>query len=481
MTAGNSFIDVLVVDDEEDICDLVSGILSDNGYSTRTAFGYGEAINEIEKKIPQLVILDVWLGAGDRDGIRLLQYAKSQSSHLPVIMISGHSTIDTAVIAIQKGAYDFIEKPFESSRLLVSVAKALSSANLQKENENLRIKAKVTDRVLGCSANVREINSFIERVAPLNGRCLITGHRCSDKEDIARKIHNLSPRAQAQFVPINCAQCEVRYLELELFGSEILVDDKQQISRGLLEQTDGGTLFIDNIDSLPHEVQRRLLNTFISNSFIRVGGKQTSRLQLNSRIIAGTSKALVDAVNEGTFSRELYYHIGVNKINVLPLNKRIIDIPILIQHYLNLMSTMYSVPNISIEPDAMAILKNYNWDHDMVELRGAVDWIFSQVVSKLDKSMVVYKSDLPPNMINSSLTSNVNDANCANSSQLANKQVMQYNSIFDLGIREAKEQFEREYYTSQLKKYAGNIQRTSEIIGMDRSALYRRLKYLKIK
>ncbi len=482
MVAGNAFIDTLVVDDEEDICELVSGILSDNGYSTRTAFGYGEAIKEIEKKIPQLVILDVWLGEGDRDGIRLLQYAKAQNPHLPVIMMSGHGTIDTAVTAIQKGAYDFIEKPFEPSRLLVSVSKALESASLQKENESLKVKAKVTDSVLGSSSNVREINLFIERVAPLNGRCLITGHKCSDKEDIARKIHNSSPRVQAQFCSINCSQCDARYLELELFGSEILMDDKAQISRGLLEQTNGGTLFIDNIESLPHEVQFRLLNAFISNSYIRVGGKQSSQLPLNSRVIAGTSINLVDAVNDGVFNKELYYHIGVNKVSILPLNKRVNDIPILIQHYLNQMSAMYSVPNVTIDPSVVAILKGYNWQNDMVELRSVVDWIFSQVISRHDKTMTVYKSDLPPNMLTSSPVSSVAFTDYGNgATQSVNSSIVKDSSIFDLGIKEAKERFEREYYVSQLKKYAGNIQRTSEIIGMDRSALYRRLKHLKIK
>ena len=474
--SGNSFINILVVDDEQDICELVSDILSDDGYTTQTASSYGDAITAINSKAFQLVILDVWLGEGDRDGLRLLQYIKEQNTIIPVIMMSGHGTINTAVVAIQQGAYDFIEKPFEPSRLLISVSKALESASLQHENATLKVRAKVTDFVLGNSPNVREINSFIERVAPLNGRCLIVGHKCSDKEDIAHKIHNASPRKYAQFCSINCLQCEPQYLELELFGSEITVSDQLQIRRGLFEKANNGTLFIDNIDVIPADLQNKLLTTFISRSFIRIGGIHSATLPLNSRIIFGTSINLEDKVSHDEFNRELYYQIGVNKVSILPLSKRINDIPILMQYYLNQLSLIRSSPKIVIDLKAEKILKSYSWPNDMIELRSVVDWIFSHVTAKTDNrysscvdTITVKQSDLPSSV--TGIPPEQTDATQFNRSD----------TIFNLEIKDAKEQFEREYYVAQLKKYAGNIQRVSKIIGMDRSALYRRLKRLQIK
>ena len=470
MISENSFINILIVDDEEDICELVSEILSDEGYSTRVASGYGSAVTSFEQKVPQLVILDVWLGDSDKDGIRLLQYIKAQNPYVPVIMMSGHGTIDVAVSAIQLGAYDFIEKPFESSRLCVSVSKALQSATLQKENENLKIKAKVTDYVLGVSQNVQDINASIERIAPLNGRCLIFGNKFSDKEDVARKIHNSSFRAQGQFSSINCAKCEPRYLELELLGSEVLTEDKTLVNRGLFDKTSSGTLFLDNIETMPYDVQEILLNVCIANSFVRIGGKSASPISLSSRIICGTSVDLKDMVNNGQFIKELYYHINVNKINILPLCKRPDDIPVLIKYYLNQMSKMYSIPEIRIDSDIMDILQSYKWERDVVELKSVADQIFLRVMAHSDKSMTVHKSDLPENIIKAipiSMQSKLEiPCDC---------------NVFDLKIKEAKECFEREYYRAQLRKYAGNIQRMSDLIGIDRSALYRRLKHLKIK
>ena len=253
-----------------------------------------------------------------------------------------------------------------------------------------------------------------------------------------------------------------------MFGSEILTDDKTHVNRGLFDKTNSGTLFIDNIEAMPYTIQSKLLNVCITNSFVRIGGKRSTPLPLNSRIICGTSAKLSDMVNNGQFIKDLYYHISVNKVNILPLCKRTSDIPVLIRYYMNQMSKMYSMPEIGIDPEAMDILQSYKWEYDVFELRSVVDQIFSRVMSHSDKSTVVRKDDLPRSITEQEHPSSKIEIACDS-------------TVFDLGIREAKECFEREYYMTQLKKYDGNIQRMSNLIGMDRSALYRRLKHLKIK
>ena len=467
MSINNKFINVLIVDDEQDICEMVSGILADNGYSVRSTECYVDAVESIEDQVPQLVILDVWLGDSERDGMRLLQYIKNKYPHMIVIMMSGHGTIATAVEAIKRGAYDFLEKPFDSSRLIISIEKALEVYKLQSENNDLKIKAKVTDSIIGISTNIREVNKLINQIAPLNGRCTILGPKGSDKESIARKLHERSHRAKASFYVINCLQCNTKQLEIELYGSEIIVQNNTQISRGLFERSSGGTLFLDNIDSISPSLQNKLLSTLIDNKFKRVGARPENTIVLNSRIIIGVPNNIEDIIKQNLFNKELLYRLSPNKINILPLNERVQDIPYLLQYYLDQAVKVNHLIPITISSEVIEMLKAYTWPGDMMELKNIVDWILSRILSKGLKSTTVYMDDLPIDIFKS-IPENT-------------KSVPFMATVSHLGIKEAKESFEREYFRNQLQKFSGNVSRVSKFTGMERSALYRKLRQLNIK
>ena len=465
--ATSKFIDVLIVDDEDDICSLISGVLVDNGFEARVSHCYVEAISEIERQIPQVIVVDVWLGDSERDGLRLLQYVKETYPHVVVIMMSGHGTISTAVEAIKQGASDFIEKPFDSSRLLVSIDKAIEVSKLKKENNELKIKAKITDTVIGISPNVKEINKAIDTVAPLNGRCTILGHKNSDKEAIAKKIHKLSPRHSAPFFSINCLQCPSPQVEIELFGAEFIERDKNRINRGLFERATGGTLFIDNIDTLTLSLQAKLLATLTENKFKMVGANTRGLLQLNTRIIVGVSNDIEKRIADGTFNRELYYRVSPNKITVLPLCERTQDIPYIMQYYIDQAVKLHNLPPIGIALDVIDILKTYEWPGDMMELRNLVDWIMTSVLAKPEKVSIIRMNDLPLEMVSKELN--------------VEKEAPFMAIVSNLGIKEAKESFEREYFKNQLQRFSGNVSQVSKFTGMERSALYRKLKNLNIR
>ncbi|MDR2458557.1 MAG: sigma 54-interacting transcriptional regulator [Holosporales bacterium] len=312
---------ILVVDDEADIRELVSGILCDNGYETNVASGYVEAVSIVKAQRPNLVIIDVWLGDGDKDGLRLLEMIKRDHEYIPVIMMSGHGTIETAVAAIKRGAYDFIEKPFDSRRLIMSVEKAIETSKLQAENAELKIKAKVSDSIPGKSQNVVQIRQLINRIAPLNGRCVIISPLGSDREVVARNIHNNSSRAKGPFGVFNCRATHVGQLEANLFGTELNNSDTSATMKpGLLEKINGGTLFIDELVTAPHKFQLKLLKLLKEESFARVGAAE--RMHIDVRIIASFPLNIQQLIDAGEVSDELYCRLNANTIKILPLKSR---------------------------------------------------------------------------------------------------------------------------------------------------------------
>ena len=466
MAIHGRFVDIVIVDDEIDICEMVSGILEDDGYSTRCANCYVDAVQLIEDKVPQLVIIDVWINESERDGLRLLQYITEKYPETITIMMSGHGTIATAVEAIRSGAYDFIEKPFDASRLLISIEKALEVSKLKSENNNLKLKAKITDVVLGESNNVKEIKKNIIQFSKLNTRCAIIAPKGSNKEDIANEIHNLSPRSNAPFLSINCLRCNPKQLEVELYGSEIFVNEISKITRGLFERASGGTLFIDNMDSVPLDLQAKILNTFILNKFNRVGDKNNS-LSLNARVIAGLPNNIDELLNKRFFNTELFYKVNTNIINILPLSKRAQDIPFILQYYLDQISDSYHLGQLTLSSEAIEILKLYKWPGDMIEMKYMVDWILANILTKDHSKNTIYLNDLPSEILKNSGSDNKAD-------------VPFMAQVSHLGIREAKESFEKEYFRNQLQKFAGNVSKVSRFTGMERSALYRKLKQLNI-
>lgn len=455
---------ILVVDDELDIRELVSGILEDNNYDTESAGSYIEAEESIQKKRPNLVILDVWLGDSDRDGLRLLELIKKDYEYVPVIMMSGHSTIETAVSAIKKGAYDFIEKPFDSIRLITSVEKAIESSKLQMENTELKVKAQVSDTILGNSQNIASIRQQISKIAQLNGRCLILGPAGSDKEIIAKEIHKLSPREKSPLGILNCNSYNSRQLESELFGIEIKSFEGTTIKQGLLEKINGGTLFIDELDIASFDFQLKFLKMLKEDAFSRIGS--STKIPVNIRVIAGVPSNIEQLVKEGSFSSELFYRLNANSIKVLPLSSRREDIPLLLEHFMEQSAKAHQTTPRHFSNEALGILSSYAWPGDVMQLRNMIDWILTIAISEKESKSVISIDDLPKEIIE------------GKSSTPANNQFISI--VSELSIRDARESFEKEYFLEQLKKFKGNISQTAKFVGMERSALHRKLKSLDI-
>ncbi len=455
---------ILIVDDESDIRDLVSGILEDNGYETETAGSYIEADESIKKIRPNLVILDVWLGESDRDGLRLLEVIKKNYDYVPVIMMSGHGTIETAVSAIKRGAYDFIEKPFDSARLITSVEKAIDATKLQMENADLKVKAKVSDEILGKSQNVANIRQLIEKIAPLNGRCVILGPAGSDKETIAKEIHRLSPRLKSPFRILNCRSYGSMQLEAELFGTEIKAADGVSIKSGILEKVNGGTLFIDELSSAPFEFQLKILKMLKDEHFSRLGS--SDKISLNIRLIAGLPSNIDQLVKEGIFSDELYCRMNANLIKILPLKSRREDIAYLLDYFMGQAAKAHNTTPKRFSSEVMGILNSYPWPGDVMQMKNMIDWILTVAISEDENHGVLTIDDLPKEILEGKTTA-------VNNTQFIS-------TVSELSIRDAREAFEKEYFIEQLKKFGGNISQTAKFVGMERSALHRKLKSLDI-
>lgn len=447
--------DILIVDDEADIRDLVAGILEDEGYSARTARDADTALAAIAARRPNLVFLDIWLEGSRLDGLELLDLIKSEHPDVPVVMISGHGNIETAVAAIKRGAYDFVEKPFNADRLLLIAQRALETLRLRREVKEL--KQHTPHKLVGRSSAVQQLRATVERVGPTNSRILIIGPSGAGKELTARMIHAASGRAQGPFVVINAAAITPERLEYELFGVE--PGDEREARRGALEEAHGGTLFLDEIADMPRETQNRVLRVLVEQTFTRIGG--TEKVSVDVRIISSTGRNLEEEIANGRFREDLYHRLSVVPIRVPPLAERREDIPELVDFFIDLISQTTGLPRRRIADDAMAVLQSHDWPGNVRQLRNNVERVL--ILAGGDPEAIVTASMLPPDV--GALVPNLPTGNGGE-------------HLMGLPLREAREVFEREYLAAQINRFGGNISRTAEFVGMERSALHRKLKAL---
>ncbi len=456
MSKNGSLIasEILIVDDEEDIRDLIAGILHDEGYSTRVARDSESALTAIRSRRPQLVVLDIWLQGSKLDGIEVLDTIKREQPDLPVVMISGHGTIETAVASIKKGAYDFVEKPFKADRLLHVVERALEAARLKREVQELKLKAGDEGEMVGNSPSITQLKVLIDKIAPTNSRVLITGPAGSGKEVAARLIHAHSRRAGNAFVAINCATMEPDRLEAELFGVEASDGAPRKI--GLFELAHNGTLYLDEVADMPLETQGKILRVLIDQTFTRVGGQ--ARVQVDARVICSTTRDLRAETEGGRFREDLYHRLNVVPVRIPSLAERRDDIPVLVGHFMKRLTAASGLPMRSIGDDAMAVLQTHGWPGNVRQLRNIVERLL--ILASEDVSEAV-TAELLPTDLGSGVGANKNG-----------------DLLISLPLREAREIFERDYLIAQINRFGGNISRTAAFIGMERSALHRKLKSL---
>ena len=448
--------EILIIDDEADIRTLIQGILEDEGYATRQAGNATQAFAQIAERKPSLIILDVWLQNSEFDGLAILEQVKSEYPHLPVVMISGHGTIETAVTAIRHGAYDFIEKPFKTDRLLLMIERALENSRLRQENESLRQKVEPASALQGNSHAIQTLMNTLNKVAPANSRVLITGDSGSGKEVAARFIHKNSARANGPFVALNCAILNPDRIEIELFGSE----DKGVIHQGVLERADQGTLLLDEVADMPLETQGKIVRALQDQTFMRIGGNE--QIKVDVRILASTVKNLLDATKNGTFREDLYYRLNVVPIQVPTLRERMEDIPGLIEHFMDQNVKHSGLQKRTISASAMMALQTYNWPGNIRQLKNLIEWL---MIMGGNNPEAIQTEDLPPE-----ISQNVP----------ATLKTEWGADLISLPLREAREVFEREYLLSQVNRFGGNISKTAQFVGMERSALHRKLKSLNI-
>ena len=451
--------DILIVDDEADIRDIVSGILSDEGHGTRTAKNSDDALAAIEARRPHLVFLDIWLQGSRLDGLQLPKIVKEQNPELTVVMISGHGNIETAVSAIKLGAYDFIEKPFKADRLVLVAERALEASRLKRELTDLKSRAGATTRIVGKSTAINQLRQVIERIAPANSRILITGPSGCGKELAARSIHEASNRAAGPFVVINAATITPDSMEMELFGAEGAEGKPRKI--GALEEAHGGTLYIDEVADMPKETQGKILRVLVDQSFQRVGG--TTRVNVDVRIISSSSKDLPATIQEGGFREDLFHRLAVVPIRVPSLAERREDIPQLIEFFMDHVSATSGMAKRKIGDEAMAILQSHDWPGNIRQLRNNVERLMILATGDPD-------AEISPDMLPSEIGALVPSTPGGSGGE----------KLMSLPLREAREVFEREYLVAQINRFGGNISRTAEFIGMERSALHRKLKSLAI-
>ncbi|MGB9154041.1 MAG: sigma-54 dependent transcriptional regulator [Alphaproteobacteria bacterium] len=450
--------DILVVDDEADIRALIKGILNDEGLSVREAANADETLKAIDARKPSLVILDIWLSGSTLDGMQILQRIRRDYPLMPVIMISGHGNIDTAVSAIKMGAYDFIEKPFKSDRLILQVQHALDAARLKRENQELKFRAGADNEIIGKSSAISQVRQIIERVSPTGSRVLISGPSGCGKEVIARALHRQSRRAEQPFIVINCAMMAPDQLEMELFGTEHGVNTGSR-KIGMFEQAHGGTLYLDEVGDMPLETQSKIVRILQEQVFTRVGG--TTRVEVDVRVIASSSGDLQMELQAGTIRQDLYYRLSVVPIKVPALAERREDIPAIAEHFIARAAEASGIALRTLGEDAMAALQAYDWPGNVRQLRNAMEWVLIMAQGNTCDDI---RADMLPPEITSSAPG-----------------VLRWEKggeIMKLPLRDAREMFEREYLLAQVTRFGGNISRTASFIGMERSALHRKLKLL---
>ena len=449
--------DILVVDDEADIRMLIEGILNDEGLKTRAAASAEDALTAIAARRPSLVVLDIWLQNGRMDGMQVLDQIMRDHPDLPVIMISGHGNIETAVAAIKRGAYDFIEKPFKADRLILLVHRALEASRLKRENSELRFRGSTEQDLIGKSAAITQLRQLIDRVAPTSSRVLIMGLAGSGKEVVARMIHAKSKRAQAPFVVINCATMRPELLEVELFGVEPNANGGVR-KVGTFEQAHGGTLFLDEIADMPMETQGKIVRALHEQVFCRVGG--TTKVEVDVRVIAASNRDLQAEMEAGRLRQDLFYRLSVVPVKVPSLAERRDDIPLLAKHFLQRATEISGLPARELSEEAVAALQAYAWPGNVRQLRNAMEWL---LIMAGETNRPIRADALPPEITSS--TPNV-------------LRWERGGEIMGLPLRDAREMFEREYLLAQVTRFGGNISRTASFIGMERSALHRKLKLL---
>jgi two-component system nitrogen regulation response regulator NtrX len=451
--------DILIVDDEADIRDLVAGILEDEGHGTRTAGSSDEALAAIQARRPHLVFLDIWLQGSRLDGLQVLELVKAEHPDLPVVMISGHGNIETAVSAIKAGAYDFIEKPFKADRLVLVADRALETWRLKREIRDLKSRSVQASRIAGRSVAINQLRQTIDRAAPTNARILVAGAPGSGKELAARTLHALSQRASGPFVVLNAATITPENMEAELFGVE--ADDERGRRTGALEEAHGGTLYLDEIADMSREVQGRILRVLVDQNFQRVGG--TTRVHVDVRIISSSSRDLPAEIAAGRMREDLFHRLSVVPIRVPGLSERREDVPELIEFFQDQISASTGLPKRRIGDEAMAVLQSHDWPGNVRQLRNNVERLMILTAGDPDAEVT---AEMLPSEIGTLVPSTPNGAGGER--------------LMSLPLREAREIFEREYLVAQIARFSGNISRTAEFIGMERSALHRKLKLLGI-
>ena len=454
--------DILIIDDEQDIRSLISGILGDHGIETREAWDSCSAYAEIQKGVPALVLLDIWLRGSKHDGLKILESVRQKYKNLPVIMISGHGNIETAVKAIRLGAFDFIEKPFETDRLLHIVERALESERLKRENRDLRRRTGAEVTVIGRSAAIGTVRQIIDRVAPTRSRVLIVGPAGSGKEVVARTIHQKSNRAEGPFIVLNASTMTPEHMEEELFGMEYGAGKTtHELKIGTLEQADGGTLFIDQVADMPLETQAKILRVLQDQNFNRLGSGQTVKVDV--RIIAASSRDLLAEITQKKFREDLYYRLNVVPIQVPALSSRKEDLPDLIEYFMAQSAHANGLPPRLFADDAIALMQACDWPGNVRQLRNVVEWVL--IMAPGDDRAPIQANMLPPELVLSTPSTLRTD--------LAHE-------IMSLPLRRAREIFERQYLEAQVTRFGNNISKTASFVGMERSALHRKLKSLGI-
>ena len=446
--------EILIIDDNADIRYVIDELITDAGYKTRLAANYNQALTEIDKKLPDIAIIDVKLDKSDRDGIELLNHIKNKNKDIPVIIISGHANIEMAVNSLQSGAFEFIQKPFDKDRLLNFIKRADENSKLKKENKSLQNKIFHTFEIIGKSQNIVSIRDQIQKLSSSESRVFISGPTGSGKELIARKIHKNSKRNKNPFIIINGALLEAKKYEMELLGEE---KNDGSILYGALEKASGGILLIDEVTEIPLSIQSKILRILIDQKFRRINGNHD--IKVDVRIICTNSKDISQEIRNGNFREDLYHRLNVFSLSIEPLNKRIDDIPLLVDYFLKHMCQNYNIKYFSVNDSSY--LLNYLWPGNVRELRNLIERVVILSQGQSEQQIL--------NVIKESIASKTKDSNFSISDSLS------------FPLREARENFEKEYLTTQIKKFGGNISKTAKFVGMERSALHRKLKLLGVK
>ena len=445
--------EILIIDDNPDIRNILNDLIRDAGYKTRVAANYGQALAEIDKKLPDVAIIDVKLDKGDNDGIQLLNHIKNKNKEVPVIIISGHANIEMAIKSLKSGAFEFIQKPFDQERLMNFVNRAVENFKLKNKNKELESKLFHSYELIGNSPNIEKIKEQILKLSSTESRIFINGPTGTGKELIARKIHKLSKRQKEPFVILNGALLDVKKYELELFGEE---KENGSISYGVLEKSSGGILLIDEVSEIPLETQSKILRVLIDQKFKRINGNHD--INVNVRIICSSSKNIKNEILSGNFREDLFHRLNVFQIDVEPLNKRVGDIPLLIDYFSKKISESYNLKKFNIDTNNHYLI-NYYWPGNVRELRNLIERIAILAPDNEEKISAIIKESLKTSELDS----------------------LKFDNSLSVPLKVARENFEKDYLTSQLKKFAGNISKTAKFVGMERSALHRKLKGLGVK